>query len=195
MCLCGTYKYSIPGTAVLIILINQGRSGRMLRGEAHWVRQRETRFQPWMFLCSSVQSTLSSLFHVHKVVWNLGSLGMGISQSLSYTPFSSLPDISSVHCTKEQSNSEEKLALDFLLVQWIGICLPRQVCSLVRGRFHMPWSNEVHAANFWVHALEPSSRNYWVCVLQLLKHSCLVPEAVQQEKTPQWEAHAPDHKE
>ena len=44
-----------------------------------------------------------------------------------------------------------------------------------QGRFHMPWSNEVLAANFWVHALEPLSRNYWACVLQLLKHPRLEP--------------------
>ena len=44
--------------------------------------------------------------------------------------------------------------------------------------------------NYWACALEPTSHNYWARVPQLLKP---VPRACapQQEKPPQWEAHAP----
>ena len=61
----------------------------------------------------------------------------------------------------------------FLVVQWIGICLPvrgTQVQSLV-GRFHMPCSHQ---------AREP----------QLLKPVCQEPVLTNKKILPQTEAHA-----
>ena len=52
--------------------------------------------------------------------------------------------------------------------------------------------------SYWACALEPASYNYWAHVLQLLKPCATTTEAraprahaLQQEKPPHWEAHAP----
>ena len=52
--------------------------------------------------------------------------------------------------------------------------------------------------NYWACALEPVSHNYWAHVPQLLSSCAMATEACaprarapQQEKPPQWEAHAP----
>ena len=47
-----------------------------------------------------------------------------------------------------------------------------------------PWVATVE----WACALEPKSRNYWAHVLQLLKPGCPKAQALQEEKSPQWEA-------
>ena len=47
--------------------------------------------------------------------------------------------------------------------------------------------------NYWACAVEPVSHNYWARVPQLLSlHSRA--RAPQQEKPPQWEAHAPQQR-
>ena len=45
--------------------------------------------------------------------------------------------------------------------------------------------------NYWARPLEPKNHNYWSHVLQLLKPAHPRACALQQEKPPQWEAHAP----
>ena len=44
--------------------------------------------------------------------------------------------------------------------------------------------------NYWTCAPEPGSHNYWTHVPQLLKPTCPRACGLQQEKPPQWEAHA-----
>ena len=59
-----------------------------------------------------------------------------------------------------------------LTVQWIRNCLPIQGTQV----WSLAWEDPtcvraiklVHY-NYWAHALEPASHNYWTCVLQLLK--------------------------
>ena len=80
------------------------------------------------------------------------------------------------------------------------------------GRFHMPPSGSAVHHNLQAHALEATNHKYWAYVLQLLKlmlvhlwahiQQLLSPRAtaaevcmprayaLQQEKPPQWEAHA-----
>ena len=48
--------------------------------------------------------------------------------------------------------------------------------------------------NYWACALEPTSHSDWAHVPQLLKPACLEPVLRQQEKPPQWEAHAPQRR-
>ena len=55
--------------------------------------------------------------------------------------------------------------------------------------------------NYWACALEPGSHNYWAHVPQLLSPRVATTEAhvpraraPQQEKPPQWEAHAPQRR-
>ena len=55
--------------------------------------------------------------------------------------------------------------------------------------------------NYWACALEPTSHNYWAHMPQLLSPQATTPEAqaltahaLQQEKPPQWEAHAPQRR-
>ena len=57
-------------------------------------------------------------------------------------------------------------------------------------RSHIPQSKSV-CHNYWACTLEPGSCDYWSYVLQLLKPMLPRAHALQQEKPPQWEAHAP----
>ena len=72
-----------------------------------------------------------------------------------------------------------------------------------RGHGFDPWSGRFpHVVeqlspmchNYWASTLEPVSHNYWVPVLQLLKPTAPTAHALQQEKLPQWEAHAPQRR-
>ena len=44
--------------------------------------------------------------------------------------------------------------------------------------------------NYWAGAPDPGSHNYWTHMPQLLKLTCPRAHGLQQEKPPQWEAHA-----
>ena len=64
---------------------------------------------------------------------------------------------------------------DFLVAQWIRICLPMQGTqfqSLVWEDFTFHESAEPMHCNYWAQALEPRSHNYWACMLQILKLEC-----------------------
>ena len=64
---------------------------------------------------------------------------------------------------------------DFLVAQWIRICLSMQGTqfqSLVWEDFTFHESAEPMHYNYWAQALEPGSHNYWACVLQILKLEC-----------------------
>ena len=92
-----------------------------------------------------------------------------------------------------------------LVAQWLRIHLPMQgtwVWALVREdpTCHRATKPEHH--NYWACTLEPASHNYWACTLeptsQLLSLRATTTEArvpraraPQQEKSSQWEAHAP----
>ena len=64
--------------------------------------------------------------------------------------------------------------------------LGRSICGGAGGGATMP----LHHI-YWPCALELRSRNYWALMLQTLKPVCHRAHALQQEKTPQWEAHIP----
>ena len=60
-------------------------------------------------------------------------------------------------------------------------------CQCRRHLFN-PWSGKIpHATE----QLKPGSRNYWALTLQLLKPARSRACALQQERPPRWEAHAP----
>ena len=87
-----------------------------------------------------------------------------------------------------------------LVVQWLRIRLPMQgpwVRALVREDPTCCRATKPVHHNYWACALEPVSHNYWACVPQLLSPCATTTEAhvsiahaLQQEKPPQWEAHA-----
>ena len=76
----------------------------------------------------------------------------------------------------------------FLEVQWMSICLSMQ------GSWFDPWSRKIPHATKPMHhhhgaySPEPVSHNHWACMQQLLKPKCSEDCALQQEKSPQWEA-------
>ena len=63
-----------------------------------------------------------------------------------------------------------------------------------RGSFPDPGRSYMPLSNYWAFALELGSHNYRAHMSQLLKWSCPRARAAQQEKLPQWEAHAPQLK-
>ena len=71
------------------------------------------------------------------------------------------------------------------------------VWSLVREDSTCLRATKPVCHNYWACALEPASHNYWAHVPQLLSPRATTTEAcasgaraLQQEKPPQWEAHA-----
>ena len=65
-----------------------------------------------------------------------------------------------------------------LVAQWLRICLPVQgtrVQSLVREDPTCHRATKPVSHNYWICALEPTRRNYWARVLQLLKPMRLEP--------------------
>ena len=104
-----------------------------------------------------------------------------------------------------------------LVVQWLSICLPMQetrVRALVQEDPTCHGATKPMYHNYWARALESPSRNYWAHVPQLLSPRAATTEAhmlwgpcatttealtprtraLQQEKPPQWEAHAPQRR-
>ena len=60
----------------------------------------------------------------------------------------------------------------FLVVQWLGICLPMQgtqIRALVGEDPTCRGASKPVRHNYWTCALEPASHNYWAHVPQLLK--------------------------
>ena len=105
----------------------------------------------------------------------------------------------------------------YLVVQWLRIRLPMQgtrVRSLVREDPTCHGATKPARHNCWACAPEPVHCNYWAhtpqllkpvhsraCILQLLSPRAATTEAhaprahaPQQEKPPQWEAHAPQRR-
>ena len=82
-----------------------------------------------------------------------------------------------------------------LVAQWLGIHLPTQgtwVQSLVQEDPTWRRATKPVHHNYWACTVEPVSHNHWARMPQLLKPECLArAHAPQQEKPPQWEAHAP----
>ena len=84
--------------------------------------------------------------------------------------------------------------------QWIKICLPTEgtcVLSLVQEGSTYPRATKPTSHYYQGHALDPRGCNYWAHTLQLLSPSAATTEgyahrtcAPQQEKAPNWEAHA-----
>ena len=88
-----------------------------------------------------------------------------------------------------------------LVVQWLGVRLTvwgTWIRALVREDPTCCGATKPVRHNYWACALEPESHNYWACKPQLLKPVCHNywareprAHALQQEKSPQWEACAP----
>ena len=83
------------------------------------------------------------------------------------------------------------------MAQWLGICLPTQgtqVRALVWEDATCRGAAKPVLHNYWACALEPMSHNYWS--LRATATEACVPRAcaLQQEKPPQWEAHAPQQR-
>ena len=77
----------------------------------------------------------------------------------------------------------------FLVVQWLRICLLMQgtpVWSLVWEDPTCLKASKPVRCNYWVHTLEPICCNYW--------SPTPIVHALQQEKPPQWKAHAPQQR-
>ena len=114
---------------------------------------------------------------------------------------------------KQARRLYSRLLLTSLVAQWLRICLPMQgtrVWALVRKDPTCCGTTKPMCHNYWACTLEPMSHNYWslcalgpVCcnywarVLQLLSPCAATTEAhapracaLQQEKPPQWDAHA-----
>ena len=72
-----------------------------------------------------------------------------------------------------------------LVAQWLRICLPMQG-TWVRA---LVWEDPT-----WHRATKPLCHNYWACALEPTSHNYWAhaprAHAPQQEKPPQWEAHA-----
>ena len=91
-----------------------------------------------------------------------------------------------------------------LVAQWLRILLPTQetrVRALVQEDPTCRRATKPVCHNYWACALEPASHNYWAHVPQLLSPRATTTEAhvpsahaPQQEKPPQWEAHAPQRR-
>ena len=98
-----------------------------------------------------------------------------------------------------------------LVVQWLRIHLPMQgtqVKSLVREDPTCRGTTKPVHHSYWACTLEPTLRNYWVPVLQLLKPTCCRACVLQllssraattEARAPrahalQWEAHAPQRR-
>ena len=92
------------------------------------------------------------------------------------------------------------LARVSLLAHWLRICLPMQrtrVQVLVREDPTCRGATKPMRHNYRACALEPASHNYWAREPQILSLRAATTEAhvpgayaPQQEKPPQWEAHA-----
>ena len=92
-----------------------------------------------------------------------------------------------------RQNQKRKCIGTSLAVQWLRIHLPMQgtwVQSLAweDPTWHRATKTERH--NSEALALEPGGCNCWAHTLQLLKPACPRAHAPQQQKTPQWGAHA-----
>ena len=93
--------------------------------------------------------------------------------------------------------SKEVYVWTSLVVQWLRIRLPMQgtwVLALGREDPTCLRATKPMRHNYWACTLEPASHNYWACAPQLLKPEHPRAHALQQEKRPQWEAHAPQRK-
>ena len=87
---------------------------------------------------------------------------------------------------KLKSTSKKVPVGTSLVAQWLRICLPMQgtqVRALVREDPTCRGETKPVRHNYWACALEPTSHNYW-------SPCATTTVAPQQEKPPQWEAHA-----
>ena len=98
--------------------------------------------------------------------------------------------------TKPHSDDKTLRGRTSLVAQWLRMCLPMQgtwVQALVREDPTCRRATKPMRHNYWACALEPASHNYWALAPQLLKPMPRA-HAPQQEKPPQWEAHAPQRR-
>ena len=82
----------------------------------------------------------------------------------------------------------------FQVAQGLKIHLPRQetwVWLLVQEDPTCRRATKPMCHHYWISALGPGKRNYWVHAPQILKLARPRVHAPQQEKSPQWEARAP----